>query len=84
MGIPEKDFWKLTLNQFNALAERYLSLREREDYRSAQICAVLATVFCRRQFKVSDFMPREKTEQTPEQMMQMIEMWNIALGGENE
>jgi hypothetical protein len=29
-------------------------------------------------------MPKKKTNQTPEQMLKMVEMWNALLGGEDK
>jgi len=67
----------LTLAQFDALAERYQDSKEWEDHRAALICAVVAN--CHRgkkskAYKPSDFMPKKKAIQTPQQMKSTLLM----------
>ena len=89
MGLSEKDFWSLTLAQFNALAERFANEQEALDYRAALICSVIAEVHRDRKkrskpYTPSDFMPKKKmkVELTGEQMREQVEAINITLGGE--
>ena len=81
LGITEEAFWKLTLKQFNALLERYELSRERQDYRAALICAVLANIHRdpkrSQPFTPDCFMPgyHKKETQTPGQMLKVIQMY---------
>lgn len=59
----------------------------RADVRSAMICKVIADVNRGKgvkPYKVSDFMPRfEPESQSEEEMLQMVQTLNVALGGED-
>lgn len=88
--MQEKDFWRLTLKQFCALAGRHTARLEREDYRAALVCSVLANVNRdekkrRQPFTPEDFMPgkaRPQKQQTTDDMLNMVKVLNAALGGE--
>lgn len=58
---------------------------EREDYRSALICAVLANVWRpkgSRDYRPEDFMPKfVPVEQSPEEQLRQVEIMNIIFGG---
>lgn len=72
--------------QFHALAKEYKTEQETLNYRSAQICSVIANApYKKRDFKPKDFMPKKekpKVQLTGEQMKGQLEMINAALGGE--
>jgi len=86
-GITDDDFWKLDPAKLNTLLDRYNTEEEIKDRRTALICAVLAN--CHRDpqkkaFTVDDFMPTRKEEtrkQTQEEQLQMLQLWDAALGG---
>lgn|GEM_PF-2599564 len=65
----------------SALLKRRASLIERQDYHAGLICSVLANIHRdpkkSNAFTPQDFMPgkAEKKEQTPEQMMQIIQLY---------
>lgn len=76
--------------QFNALCGKYLARVEREDYRSALICSVIANVNRDSKRRPKPFMPQDfmltKTgrtarTQTTDEMLAMAKAWNAALGG---
>lgn len=79
--------------QFRALVDRLEHRLEREDYRAALICAVLANVHRgkkRKAYSPKDFMPSQKNKgpqrppQSPQQMLSFVEMLNAAFGGEDK
>lgn len=88
MRLSEKEFWGLTLAQFNSLAKLYASEQETLNYRVALVCSVIAEVNRDKKkrskpYTPSDFMPKKKKMKlTGEQMMDQIKAVNIALGGE--
>lgn len=76
--------------QFNAMAEQYTKEQDWLDFRSAQICAVMAN--CHRDpkkgkaFKVGDFMPKREAKKSPtpvtgEQMLERVRIINEVFGG---
>ena len=81
LGLSDEGFWKLTLKRFAALAERYHLSIERQHYHAALICAVLANIHRdpkkSQPFSPADFMPgyRKKEPQTPQQMLNVIQMY---------
>jgi len=88
LKLTEKAFWSLTLAQFNALAERFISEQESLNYRAALVCSVIAEVNRDRKkrtkpFTPQDFMPKKKKAKlTGEQTMEQIKVLNTMLGGE--
>ena len=90
LGLTDKQFWHLTLAQFNALAKRYLGAEERQDWRAGQICAVIANVNRdpkkrTQAYEAKDFMPSRRQQKKPlsdKQMLDQIMIANAALGGE--
>ncbi|MCL5290562.1 MAG: hypothetical protein M1489_05995 [Firmicutes bacterium] len=89
--MSERDFWRLTLRQFDALVSRHMASQEREDYRAGMICAILANIHRdekkrRQPFTPLDFIPgrtrgRVQAPQTPEDMLQTVKLLNAAFGG---
>ena len=84
--------WEALIDRYNQEEKQkgiILQIQEENaDRRTALICAILANSFRdskRRPFKVEDFMPRKgkevKAKQTPEQMMQMVKLWNATYKG---
>ena len=68
LRLPSREFWSLTLAQFDALARRYKDEQRRLDYRSAMICSILAEINRDRKrrprpFSPDDFMPKEEVEE---------------------
>jgi len=59
LGLGEKEFWGLTLAQFDALAERWLETEESADYRAALVCSVVANVNRDRRKRAKPFGPRD-------------------------
>lgn len=91
MRLSEKEFWGLTLAQFNALAKEYASEQEWQNHRAALICAVIANANRdpkkHKAFQPKDFMPKkeekkERKELTGEQMLDRLKMVTAAFGGE--
>uniref|UniRef100_A0A6M3JZN1 Minor tail T domain-containing protein n=1 Tax=viral metagenome TaxID=1070528 RepID=A0A6M3JZN1_9ZZZZ len=79
----------MTLAQFNALAERFSSSQEREDYHSALICCVLAEINRDRKkrpkpFTPQDFMPQVKELVTTESLKEKIKLLNMVMGGKEK
>jgi hypothetical protein len=89
LHLSDKEFWHLTLAQFDALVSQYLQEQENLDFRAALVCAVLANIHRdpkkrQRPFEAKDFMPqrRSKKVKTEKQMKDDLVAANIALGGE--
>jgi hypothetical protein len=90
LALSDSEFWCLTLAQFYALRECQQNREEWFDYRSAQICAVIANILPRKKgkktFKIKDFMPGlqppgPRPRMTDEQMEQAIISINASCGG---
>ena len=78
LSLSDKEFWRLTLAQFNALVDQYKAKERAKSYRAAMICAVIAEVNRDRKkrkkpFTPEDFLPREKKKLTSPQMRRAIE-----------
>ena len=85
IGLKSAEFWKLTPAEWGMVAEGYKKREERMDYRTALICATLWNVHGGRNNRAvspDEFMPREKKEQTAEEMLQIIMMHNTIHGGQ--
>jgi len=88
LRLSEKEFWSLTVAQFNSLAKEYSREQKALNYRAALVCSILAEANRNRKkrkkpYTPSDFMPKKKKAKlTGEQMMEQIKAVNIALGGE--
>lgn len=94
-GLSDAEFWAMEPSQLKALVEQYnkedeakgkiiQAQEQNADRRAAVICCVMANSFRTRKkpYKVEDFMPKKektKEKQTPEQMVQMVQLWNAAL-----
>lgn len=81
--IP-RDFYKVYTAHYTRVQEDY----RREMWLFAQLQATIANFVPMRQkkiapYKAKDFMPVERKEQTPKQMLKMVEMLNMAFGGED-
>jgi len=87
LRLSDREFWNLTLAQFDALVRRYKDEQRRSDYRSAMICSILAEINRDRKrrtkpFSPEDFMPKEeetkridnpKMKRALERISQMLE-----------
>ncbi len=65
----------MSIKRFNALAEQYKQEQERKDFRIAMICTLIANAFRnpkRAPFKVEDFMPREKAQKSPDEILAAV------------
>ncbi len=89
LRLSDAEFWDLSFEQFNALAERYIQDQENQDLRAALICSLLANINRdtkkrRTPFEVKDFMPQRRPlkPKTDEQMKDDLIALTIALGGE--
>jgi len=50
--------------------------------RAALICSVVASALTGKHYPVDKFLPKkEQPRQTPEQMLEQVKLWNMALGG---
>lgn len=92
LGLDEKEFWNLTMKQFNALIQRKNNINKTEnkraDYRIGIISSIVANIYRDKKkkpqpFKPKDFMPKEKQKQTPEQQLQLVEVLNLSFGGKD-
>lgn len=88
LHLTDREFWHLTLAQFNALAESWQASEQILDYRAALICALIAETNRNHKkrpkpYKPSDFMPRREKRRTlnEEQMKQRLAVITTALGG---
>jgi hypothetical protein len=90
LSLSENEFWHLTLAQFYALRRCYQDNEEWLDYRSSQICAMVANTVPRKKgskvFSPKDFMPKTETQKhkrmTDEEMLSVVKRINKSLGGE--
>lgn len=77
-----------------SLYKAYQEKKEIEDRRTALVCAVIANCFRdnkHKAFQIKDFMPTkpeikpeikpEDKQQTPEDMIRMLRLWNASVGG---
>ena len=92
LGLSERDYNRMSLRTFIKILERKNLDEQRQDYRFAQIACILANANRdpkkkRKPYKVQDFMitkqQKQKREQTPEEIMSMVEMLNAAFGGKD-
>jgi len=89
LHLTEADFWNSTLAQIAALSKRYREQEERLDFRTGQICAILANIYRdhkrkSKPFTPQDFMPQYATipkKQTSEEMLATVKIINQAFGG---
>lgn len=81
----------MTLAQFIALLRQHRNSEERNDYRAALVCAVMANIHRdpkkSKVYKPEDFMPgpgkaSEKKEMNDEEMLSQLKLMNASLGGE--
>ena len=89
IGMTPAQFWGSTLKEFEKQANAFSKLEKKRDSRAALICSVLAEVNRDRKkrkkpYKVEDFMPKERKQQTWEQQLKFVEILNKALGGEDK
>jgi len=84
LKLSEHEFWHLTLAQLDALVKRHTDEQERQDYRAALICAVLANINRKknsRTFQPRDFMPSKRPlRPSPEELRSKLDMAMYALG----
>lgn len=86
LNLSEDGFWSLTLKELSALADRHKANEQWLNYRSAQICYVLANIWRGKNskiYKLEDFMPGiERKAQTIPQMEAALKLLNTAYGGD--
>jgi hypothetical protein len=81
LGLTDREFWTLTLRDFDALVDRREASLRFENLRSAVICCVVANLFRgknSRPYKPGDFLPCpevENRQQTPEEMLEVVKQW---------
>ena len=90
MRLPEETFWRLDPRRFEVLHARYLDDERVKDYRSGIVAACVSNVLRGRDdipARPDDFFPSlrqiAQPEQTPEQMLKIVLLWNVALGGKD-
>lgn len=79
----------LTPREFVALLKRYIDGQELLNYRTGLVCATLANLWRdsrTKPYTPQDFMPGHapvhgRSQQTPEQMLEMVKILNAAFGG---
>ena len=87
LNLSEVEFWNLTLKELNALIERCNSNDDRQNYRTALLCSVIANTVRNRKkkarpFTPEDFLPNKRHgAQTVEQMLAQAKANNAILGG---
>ena len=90
LRLSDREFWNLTLAQFDALVRRYKDEQRRLDYRSAMICSILAEINRDRKrrikpFSPEDFMPKEEAEERDDpKMKRALERISQMLEGKEE
>lgn len=87
LGLSEREFWKLTPAQFYALSQRHKQERELKMLDSASIVAAIYNVNRdpkkrKRPFSPYDFMPKEKVEKSPEELLEQVKILHRMFGGE--
>ena len=75
LRLSDREFWDLTLAQFDVLVRRYKGEQRRLDYRSAMICSILAEINRDRKrrikpFSPEDFMPKEEAKERDDPKME--------------
>ena len=87
LNLAEDEFWGLTLIELNALIERRGDSNDRQNYRTALLCSVIANTVRNRKkkarpFTPEDFLPKKRHgAQTAEQMLAQVKANNAILGG---
>lgn len=79
-------FWQLTPREFTGLCERHRLALRREDTHFAMVAAVIANTVRgknQRPARIEDFMPQERSAQTPAQQAQLFQMFVAAAAGRN-
>jgi len=93
LGLSEQELWGLNLKKLNALMERYNLVHKQKkkeaDFRAGIISSTLANIYRDkkkkpRPYKPKDFMPQKKKKQTWKKQLQMVEVFNKAMGGEDK
>ena len=62
-------------------SEGHRKKQERHNYEVASLFSVIYRAHGAKDVKPEDFLPKEKTEQTTDQMLANAKAWNAALGG---
>ena len=79
--MSEDEYLGLTPTQFSALSKQHQKEQERQDFRAALICSVIANVNRgkrQKPYKPGDFMPREKKKQSPGEMLSVVKAMQAA------
>src|SRR5262245_44276569 len=82
--MSEEEFWSLAWLEFGELTDRWLAREKRENFRAGLAASVVLNLFLPRSKRVLplDFFEGKKTiRQTPEEMLQKIVFFNLAMGG---
>lgn len=82
LRLSEADFGRLTLRQFNALAERYNDEQRRSDIRAASVVVKLHNLFCQDKISLDDLLGDKPRAVTPDDSLAVLRMYNAAFGGE--
>lgn len=65
----------MSIKRFNALAEQYKQEQERQDFRIAMICTLIANTFRdpkKAALRIEDFMPKVKVQKSPDEMLAAV------------
>jgi len=88
LNLSEAEYSDLTLAQFSALSEEHRRSQERQDFRAALICSVIANVNRdpkkrSKPYQPKDFMPGQKQtkKQSAQQMFETVKALNKLYGG---
>lgn len=85
LGLAERDFWHLTLREFDALLKRRNANGENETYRAAFIVSAIYNVNRGKgqdPVRPEDFMAGKKKEKpTPESMLAAVKILHAKIGG---
>ena len=84
LRLTDGQFWQLTLKEYMKLADRLLADRERQDYRAALVCTVVANAHRdskQKPYRPQDFMPKKKRSKTAQEMLEHVKVLHKALGG---
>jgi len=90
IGLTTEQFWGCTLKEFEKKIEAFKALEKKQDFRTAQICAIIANVNRdskkkRRPYQPKDFMPKEKEkrQQTWQEQYELMKRFTRRKGDKN-
>ena len=76
-NMSNKEFYNLSLEEFNALTEAHQQKLKEQEYNSALICSVLANINkskSQKTYKPSDFMRQVKKKQSVDEMANVLNL----------